>query len=185
MPTPDWSLRTESWAPVEAPATRPALKTIEKPKKKLSDAVARFNAANDAVNASFRTAEAYLDGLSLGFGAFVKVSEDNFAPEHYGWAEGEYPGDTFEETFLAYEPVGDRLRITILTERSTIIHGEISASSTVRPHVPWDHVGESEKRGTVAKLPDLFDALAREVEFRAEVAEEQSAAADALFSRIS
>lgn len=163
------------------PAMRPPLKTIER-RKKFSDALARWNAANNAVNASFRTAEAYLNGLNLGIGAVVKVLEDNFAPENYDWPEGDW--DTFEETYLAYEPVGDRFRITVYTEHSIIIDGETCPSSTAAPHVAWDHLRDSQKRCVVANLPDLLDALAGDVELLAEAAEEQSAAADAVLSRV-
>lgn len=49
----------------------------------------------------------------------------------------------------------------------------------------WDNVGLREKLYAVAKLPDLFEALARNVELEAEVAEENSATAHAFLSRVS
>jgi len=166
-------------------ARHPELKTIEKPKKKLSDAMARLKKATDAVNATFSAAEAYLEKLGLEVGASTVAFTRQFAPEHFGMAERDYPVDILEETYLAYRRVGDRFRITIFKERSTIADEEISTSFTVLPYVPWDHVSQTEKRDAVTALPSLFEALARRVELEAELAEKESATVHAFVSRVS
>lgn len=167
------------------PARHPDLKTIEKPKKKLSDALARLEKATNAVNATFSAAEAYLEKLGLEVGASTVAFTRQFAPEHFGMAERDYPVDILEETYLEYRRVGDRFRITIFKGRSTIADEEISTSFTVLPYVPWDHVSQTEKRDAVTALPSLFEALARMVELEAELAEENSATAHAFVSRVS
>ena len=108
-----------------------------------------------------------------------------FAPEHFGMAERDYPVDILEETYLEYRRVGDRFRITIFKERSTIADEEISTSFTVLPYVPWDHVSQTEERDAVTALPSLFEALARRVELEAELAEKESATVHAFVSRVS
>jgi hypothetical protein len=107
------------------------------------------------------------------------------APEHFGQAESEYPADIVDEAYLAYERVGDRFRITVQKERSTVVDEEISTSVTVLPHVSWDDVSQQEKLSALSKLPDLFEALARKVEFKAELAEKESATVNAFLSRVS
>ena len=161
------------------------LENSEKTKTKLSDAMARLKAANDTVNATFGAADAYLEKLGLEFGAFVGVYSRQIAPEHFGQAESEYPADIVDEAYLAYERVGDRFRITVHKERSTVVDEEISTSFTVLPNVPWDNVSQQEKIFALGKLPDLFEALARAVEFRAEWAEKESATVNASLSRVS
>ena len=170
---------------IPSPCGYPELKIIEKPKKKLSDAVERFNAANDAVNAVFIAAEACLEKMGFEIDAFVTVYSRQVAPEHFGQAESEYPVDIVDETYLAYERVGDRFRITVHKERSTVVDEEISTSVTVLPHIPWDNVSQQEKLSALAKLPDLFEALASKVELQAELAEKESATVHAFVSRVS
>jgi len=167
------------------PARHPELKTIEKPKKKLSDALVRLGKATNAVNATFSAAEAYLEKLGLEVGASTVAFTRQFAPEHFGMAERDYPVDILEETYLEYRRVGDRFRITVQKERSTVVDEEISTSVTVLPHVPWDSVSQQEKLSALSKLPDLFEALTRKVEFEAELAEKESATVHAFVSRVS
>jgi hypothetical protein len=167
------------------PARHPELKTIEKPKKKLSDAMARLKAANDAVDASFSAAEAHLETLGLEFDAYVNVGVREVTPEHTGEAELDYPTDIFEDAYLAYERVGERRRITIRKTRSSLVGNKIVTSSTVLNHVPWDHASQVEKIEALVLLPYLLAALAREVEDTAEVADENLATIHSLISRVS
>src|ERR1035437_3691713 len=98
--------------------------------------------------------------MGLEIDAFFTVYSRQVAPEHFGQAESEYPADIVDETYLAYERVGDRFRITVQKERSTVVDEEISTSFTVLPNVPWDNVSQQEKIFAPERRPDLFEALA-------------------------
>lgn len=171
----------------KAPATRPEPKTIAQMKKNLSDALIRLKRTDDAINASFRAAEAYLDGLSLGFSADVSVYSRGVGPEHYGRVEAECPVVFLEEAYLEYTRVGERFRLSIFKERLTLDEQqeEILTSSTVLPNIPWDLVSLWERREAVAKLPDLLNEIVKRVDLQAQVAGENSAIADAFLSRAS
>ena len=82
--------------------------------------------------------------------------------------------EIFEETRLEYGRLGNLFRITVFKERSTVFNEEISTSSTLLPHVPWDNVSQQEKLFALANLPDLFEELARKVESESELAERDS-----------
>jgi hypothetical protein len=148
--------------------------TEVKPVKEVADAMARLTKATDAVDATLRAAEEYLAGLNIESKVSVLVFSHGIAPEHSGAAEIEYPVCLSEEMFLCYERVGERFRLTLLKERSTVADEEFSTSFTILPSVPWDHAGRKDRVSAAAKLPELFEELAKWLDVEAEVAENAS-----------
>ena len=143
--------------------------------KKLAVAAPKLNKATDAVNATFRAAEEYLNGLSLGIETSVFVSKVMVAIDEDNEAEARPGAETTERTFLEYSRIGGRFRLAIGKTRETMF-GMDTLDSKVLPSLAWDQAGRIEKLEAVAKLPELLDELAKQAEILAEAAEKASGA---------
>ena len=125
----------------------------------LFSAVQDVNCAMTTVDETFRTAEAFLEGLHLEVDAAAWVfSRPVFVetPNPPGLLAS---AGLREHIWLRYERIDKRYRITIGPDQPS---GDRSSPAPLRLHVvPWDLAGQREKLEAVAQLPVLINELAR------------------------